>query len=111
MRFLKKVHDNIKTKRTNHATKIDVFFFILRLLFQYRPSRVRVKTVVKKKRLEVILRELSVRDVDLLANWYHISTLSHISPSPSIIDNNHSKRRHMHATKPSTFNKNNEKGT
>ena len=27
MRFLKKVHDNIKTKRTNHATKIDDFFF------------------------------------------------------------------------------------
>ena len=78
MRFLKKVHDNNKTKRTNHATKIDVFFFILHLLFpgnlsaklrrQSRPSRVRVETVVKKKQLEVILRELSARDVNLLAN-------------------------------------------
>ena len=115
MRFLKKVHDNIKTKRTNYATKIDVFFFILHLLFpgnlsaklrqQSRPSRVCVETVVKKKRLEVILRELSVRDVDLLANWCHLSTPSHVSPSPSVIDNNRSKRSHMHATN------NNEKGT
>ena len=116
MKFLKKANDNTMTKPTKNATKIDGFFFlILHLLFpgnlsaklreQSRPSRVRVKTVLKKKRREVILRELSVRDVDLLANRYHLSTPSHISPSLSVIDNNRSKRRHMHATN------NNEKGT
>lgn len=93
MRFLKKVHHNIKTKRTNHATKIDVFFSSYTYYFQEsfpqnfdsmqsRPSRVCVETIVKKKQLEVILRELSARDEDLLANRYHPSTPSHISPSP-----------------------------
>ena len=97
MRFLKKVNDNIKTKATDHATKIAVIFFvfILHLLFlgnlsaklrqQSGPSGVRVETVVKKKRLQLIFSELSVRDVDLLANWYHLSASSHISPWPSPI--------------------------
>ena len=64
---ISKEGDNIQNKATNHGTKIDVFLFILHLLFSGSPSaklrqqsgplRVRVETVVKKKRLQVILRE------------------------------------------------------
>ena len=63
---ISKEGDNIKNKATNHGTKID-FFFSSYTLFpghssaklrqQSGPSRVRVETVVKKKRLQVILSE------------------------------------------------------
>ena len=61
---------NVQTMRLR--SMFFFFFLILHLLFPgkvsaklrqiSRPSRVRFETVVKKKRLEVILRELSVRD-------------------------------------------------
>ena len=64
---ISKEGDNIRIKLRTMGLKSMCFFFILHLLFpgnpsaklrqQSSPSRVRVETVVKKKRLQVILRE------------------------------------------------------
>lgn len=89
------LNNSIKTQDMCYTTKIDVvlFLFILHLLFPGNVSakrrqqpvllRVLIETVVKKERLQLIWRELSVSEVDLFwLTGINYPPPPHIPPSP-----------------------------